>query len=188
MAEWRKRRPLRTLDFDCENRPLSYLGQDYTTAEVTGIAAQFIGSREMFTFILGEMSLQAMLLAFASLYVQSDLVVGHNIRGHDLPMLNGMLLEQGLAPLPPKLTTDTYHDLKHRSGISSSQANLAETLGVRSAKFGMSTPKWRSANRLEPEGIALTRKRVAGDVRQNIKLREELLKRRWLKPPRVWRP
>ena len=188
MAEWRKVRPLRTLDFDCENRPLSYLGQDFTTAEPTGIAAQFIGSREMFTFILGEMSLQQMLLGFVALYIKADLVVGHYIRKHDLPMLNGMLLEQGLAPLPPKMTTDTYLDLKIRSGISSSQANLAETLGIKSQKYGMSTPKWRQANRLEPSGIELTRKRVTADVKQNIRLREELLKRHWLRPPRLWQP
>ena len=31
-------RPLRVLDFDIENRPLSYLGSDFTTAEVTAIA------------------------------------------------------------------------------------------------------------------------------------------------------
>ena len=188
MATWRKLRPLRTLDFDCENRPLSYLGQDFTTAEITAIGWAWIGEKPYYVLCLGDVPLRTMLLGFVAAYIQADLIVGHNIRRHDLPMLNGMLLEQGLAPLHPKMTTDTYLDLKRRSGISSSQANLAETLGVRSAKFGMSTPKWRSANRLSPEGIELTRKRVTADVKQNIALRAELLKRHWLKPPRVWVP
>ena len=188
MATWRKARPLRTLDFDCENRPLSYLAQDYTTAEITAIGWAWIGHREHYVLCLGEVPLRTMLLGFVAAYIQADLVVGHFIRKHDLPMINGMLLEQGLGPLHPKMTTDTYLDLKHRSGISSSQANLAETLGVRSVKFGMSTPKWRAANRLSPEGIELTRKRVTADVKQNIALREELLKRHWLRPPRLWKP
>ena len=33
-----RQRPMRVLDFDIENRPLSYLGSDFTTAEVTAIA------------------------------------------------------------------------------------------------------------------------------------------------------
>jgi hypothetical protein len=44
---------LRVLDFDIENRPLSYLGMDFTTAEITSIAASFEGSREIHTWLLG---------------------------------------------------------------------------------------------------------------------------------------
>jgi len=47
---------------------------------------------------------------------------------------------------------------------------------------------WREANRLTPEGIDKTRRRCVGDVKQHIALRRELLKRDWLKAPRVWRP
>jgi hypothetical protein len=50
----------------------------------------------------------------------------------------------------------------------------------------MNQVKWRSANRLTPEGLALVRERVVGDVQQHISLRRELLSLGYLKPARVW--
>ena len=183
MAEWRKLRALRVLDFDCENQPLSYLGGDFTTPSLTAVAWQWIGERQHHVLALGDVPLRTMLLGFVAAYVQADLVTGHNIRKHDLPLLNAMLLEQGLSPLPPKLVCDTYHDLKHRAPGFGSQATLAQMLGVKAPKIGMSTADWRAANRLTPDGIEKTRRRVVGDVRQHIALRRELLKRDWLHPP-----
>jgi hypothetical protein len=121
-------------------------------------------------------------------YIEADLVTGHNIIKHDLRILNGALLEEGLSPLPPKMVSDTYLHLKRKGGVSGSQENLAKMLGVRVRKQGMSQADWREANRLTPEGIDKTRRRVIGDVRQHIALRRELLKRDWLKPPTVWHP
>lgn len=204
---------LRVLDFDCENRPLSYLGGDFTTGEVTAIAWQFIGEprtahvallgvqcqHEVYTgdlFTLGEHrtcgeyhngeSLEDMLAAFAQVYDEADMVTGHYIRGHDLPVLNGALLELGRAPLGDKLTHDTKLDLVSRRYISASQENLAEMLGVRAPKVHMNTPRWREANRLTPRGLELTRKRAVGDVRQHIELRRRLLSMGALGRPRMW--
>jgi hypothetical protein len=129
-----------------------------------------------------------MLLGFLAAFVQADMVTGHNIIRHDLRILNGALLEEGLSPLPPILVSDTYRDLKRRGGVSGSQESLANMLGVRAPKAGMSQAAWREANRLTPAGIALTRKRVTADVRQHIQVRRELLKRDWLHPPRMWSP
>ena len=188
MAEWRKLRPLRVLDFDLENRPLNYVGDDFTFSEITAIAWQFIGERQHYVLCLGEVPAITMLLGFVSAYVQADLVTGHNIIKHDLRILNGALLEEGLSSLPPKMVSDTYADLKRKGGVSGSQENLAKMLGVRSPKVGMSQADWREANRLTPEGIRKTKARVVGDVRQHIALRKELLGRGWLRPPRVWHP
>jgi len=189
MAEWRKLRPYRTLDLDIENRPLNYAGDDFTFSEITAIAWKFIGEPgPIDALCLGEVPARTMLLGFVAAYIQADLVTGHNIIKHDLRILNGALLEQGLSPLPPRLVCDTYADLKRKGGVSGSQDNLAKMLGVRVPKASMSQADWREANRLTPEGIDKTRRRVVGDVKQHIALRRELLKRDWLKPPRVWHP
>ena len=206
MSRWVKVRSLRVLDWDLENRPLNYAGEDFTFSEITAIAWKFIGEPgPIHALCLGPTNLgsmpegykeqagfvvphRTMLLGFVAAYVQADLVTGHNIIKHDLRILNGALLEQGLSPLPPKLVSDTYLHLKRKGGVSGSQENLAQMLNVKSSKVGMSQVAWREANRLSDKGIALTRKRVTADVRQHIQLRRELLKRNWLKAPRIWQP
>src|SRR5262245_35423024 len=101
-------RPLRVLDFDIENRPLSYLGSDFTTAEVTAIAWAWIDQPEDVTcYLLGETDLPEILRAFVTAYEQADMVTGHFIVGHDLPMVSGALVELGMAPLSDKLVQDT---------------------------------------------------------------------------------
>ncbi len=44
---------LKILDFDMECRPLSYLGSDYTTDEVTAIAAGWAHEKEIHVWCLG---------------------------------------------------------------------------------------------------------------------------------------
>jgi len=188
VATWRKVRPLRTLDFDLENRPLNYVSEDFTFSEITAIAWAFVGDKRISCLCLGEVPFRTMLLGFIAAYIQADLVTGHNIIKHDLRILNGALLEEGLSPLPPKMVSDTYLHLRKKGGVSGSQESLAAMLGVKSPKVGMSQADWREANRLTPEGVAKTRRRCEGDVRQHMALRKELLGRGWLRPPRLWTP
>ena len=188
MPKLKAGRSLRILDFDIENRPLSYLGMDFTTAEITAIAASFEGEDTIHTFLLGEMSGLDMLDGFRELYDAADIVTGHYIRRHDLPILNGALLEVERPPLAPILASDTKTDLKIGKGISYSQENLSEMLGLPAPKVQMNTPKWREANRLTPEGIALTRTRVEGDIMQHKLLRQALLQAGVLNPPTLWKP
>jgi hypothetical protein len=187
MATWRSVRPLRILDWDCENRPLSYLGGDFTTPELTVIAWKFPG-RDMQVVYQPDHPITEMLSAFLEAYDEADMVTGHNIIKHDLRLINAMLLEQGEPPLHPKLVCDTYAHLKTRSPGFASQATLAEMMGVPAPKVSMSTVAWRGANRLLPEAVERAVKRGIGDVKQHIALRRELLRRGWLRPPRVWTP
>lgn len=182
-----KQRKLRVLDFDIENRPLSYLGSDFTTADITAIAWKWIGSKGTPTvYALGEVSPEEMLKAFTEAYDEADIVTGHYIREHDLPMINGALSDFGLPPLGPKLVSDTKLDMIKRKGMSNSQENIGGMLGLQFPKFKMTQHEWRMANRLTKEGIKLTKTRVAADVEQHIEMREELVKRGWLLPPRLW--
>jgi hypothetical protein len=191
--------PARILDFDTESRPLSYLGSDYTTAELTAIAACWVDKpRSMRVWVLGHecsscghndgSTMEEMLDGFLALWNKADMVSCHNLRRHDLPRINAMLLELGRPGLSPKLVEDTYGDLKRKNGVSGSQESLATMLGVAAPKVGMSTPSWRLANRLLPQGLAKTRARVVGDVTQHMELRKELVSRGWLRTPHVWQP
>lgn len=180
---------LRILDFDIENRPLAYMGEDYTSAEITAIAACWDGKpKTMRVWLLGRDEPVEMLKAFVALYDEADLVTGHYIRMHDLPVINGALMEHGLPPLEQKLTCDTKLDLVQRKYISASQENLGEMLGIPATKVHMSNAKWRVANRLTPAGQKLTRERVTGDVLQHMAIRRALLDRGLLSSPKTWRP
>lgn len=183
-----KARPMRVLDFDIENRPLSYLGSDFTTAEVTAIAWAWCDRPENVTvYLLGEHELPSILTSFVEAYTQADMVTGHYIKGHDLPMLNGALMECQMPPLADKPAQDTKLDLMRTKGMSLSQESLGAMFRLEHSKVQMNQSKWRAANRLTPAGLADVRQRVTGDVQQHIELRAELLRLGYLSPAGMWR-
>lgn len=183
-------KPLKILDFDIENRPLSYWVPDRPTAEITAIAAGWNSkpATSIDAVLLGDFSVRDILLWFAGLYEEADMVTGHYIRLHDLPIINGAMVENGLPPLAPKLTSDTKLDLIRWKDLPQSQEYLCEMLGIPAPKVAMSQVKWREANRLSNEGLELTYKRVVGDVKQHRLLRKKLIALKLLGAPRMWRP
>ena len=181
-------RTLKVLDWDIENRPLSYLGMDFTTSDITSIAASWVGESHVHVWLLGPQTTEEILTEFVKLYDEADIVTGHYIRNHDLPIVNGALIEARLPTLKQKLTSDTKNDLVRRKGISASQESLADMLDVPAPKVQMNQGKWRAANRLTPEGIEETRRRVVGDVKQHKQMRVKLVEAGLLGPPRMWHP
>lgn len=188
-------RKARILDFDCECRPLAWYGGDWVTKQPTAIAWKFIGERYGLRVrsIGGSYDTRqtvdeerAMVLAFLEAYDSADIVTGHFIRGFDLPLVSGAMMRLGLGSLPDKLAQDTKLDLAKGTGLSKSQENLGAMFELRHPKVPMNTTKWAEANMLMPEGIAATEKRVIGDVRQHIELRQRLLDYGLLRAPRVW--
>lgn len=188
--------PARILDFDIENRPLSYLGSDFTTAEVTAIATGWLPPKgwrvpeiiNCNTLQPDGSGMRFMLEWFRKLYDKADIVTGHYIRKHDLPIINGALLEQNMPPLKPKLTIDTKLDLLPVSGISKSQESLGDILSTSESKYHMTQADWRLANRLTPEGISLARARVMADVRQHMQMYRKLADLGYLRSPKLWAP
>jgi len=179
----------RVLDFDIENRPLSYWIPDEPTAEITAIASCWVGDpHSMDVLLLGEVSLEYMLREFVKRYNEADLVTGHYIRKHDLPHINAGLMEMGMPTLTPKLVSDTKLDMFRKAGLPATQEYLLALLGIPVQKVHMTQEDWREANRLTPKGIAKTRKRVQSDVEGHMLLREAMLARGMLRGPRVWNP
>jgi hypothetical protein len=188
---------VRILDFDIENRPLSYWIPDRPTAEITSIAACWVGQpkttvvwllRPAFTNAEHAAQMRTMLAGFKAMYDQADMVTGHYITRHDLPIINAGLIEWGLPILEQKLVQDTKTQLVKFADIPKTQENLSDLMGLFEKKVHMKQTMWREANRLTVEGLAATEKRVRGDVIQHQKLRLALLKRGLLKAPKVWRP
>lgn len=179
---------MRVLDFDIENRPLSYLGSDFTTGEITAIAWAWCDQPDdVQCSLLGEDEPVTMLTKFVAAYNRADMVTGHYITGHDLGYINGALMESRMPVLADKLVQDTKTALVRRKGMSGSQENLAAMLLLEHDKVKMNQIKWRAANRLTREGLALTRERVVGDVQQHMEMRRTLLELGYLGPPVLWR-
>ncbi len=183
----------RILNFDIEARPLGWYGGDWVHKEVTAIAwtwmngpvAGVVGFRQL-TKRPG--SMKKMLVAFKKAYDQADIVVGHWIRGFDLPMLQWAMIDNELPLLGPKLTHDTKEALVKFQGASKSQQNLASILGIDSPKVAMTQQDWREANRLTKKGLKLVKERCIADVEQNVEMHGVLLERGLLNPPRLWLP
>ncbi len=185
---WIEGKPLRFLDFDIENRPLSYWVPDRPSAEITAIAWGWTDQTRVTCRLLGKHSMKQILEDFRAAFNEADGVTGHYIRKHDLPIINGAMAELGLDLLGPKLTSDTRLDLPKIKDLPLSQEALGAMYDLERPKYHMSQPDWREANRLTPEGLRQTRKRVVADVRQHKVLRERLLGLGLLGPPRTWHP
>src|SRR6266487_563573 len=97
--KWRTKRNFRILHFDCENRPLSYWCSDRPSAEVTAIAWSWAGSHKIDWCFLDAVGRMDGLFSFLAAYNESNMVTGHYIRKHDLPLMNGMLIDWGLKTL-----------------------------------------------------------------------------------------
>lgn len=177
---------LRVLDFDVECRPLAWYGGDFVTKQPTAIAWLFIGETSIptVTYIGGSdrssrvlIEEEKMIEAFRKAYDAADVVTGHFLRGFDLPLLNGACDRLGLPPLDSKHAQDTKLDYMAASGISKSLENLGAMYELKHPKVQMNTTSWAAGNMLLPHGIQQTIKRVVGDVREHVELRQEMLRR-----------
>ena len=177
------------MSFDIENRPLSYWYDGQTTAQITAIASCWVDhprSMRCQVLTLDPASEDTLLDIFLERYSKADVVTGHYIIRHDLPIINGALLERGDPPLRPKLVSDTRAHIKKRKDMPASQEALGEFLKLNNQKYLMTQSRWREANRLTPAGIRYTKRRVIADVREQMEMRSELIARGWLGRPLVW--
>ena len=186
---------LRVLDFDSECRPIAWYGGDWVTKQPTAIAWKFTDEKgPPNVAVIGESfdarnvleEEEEMLRAFVHAYNKADVVTGHYIRGFDLPLLNGALIRLGMDQLKDKLTQCTKADFVKAQGISKSQENLGAMFDLKHPKIPMNTSLWMRANLLMPDGIEAAKRRVIGDVRQHIEMRQAMLSYGLLRSPVVW--
>jgi len=189
VLRWTEGRQLAVLDFDTECRPMHY--SDYRPeSQITAIAWSWVGSDKVQCRVL-EQNLsneRSMLEAFLRAFNKADVVTGHYIRKHDLPLLVEHCMHLGI-PLPKRVeVSDTMLDFRQTKGLGKSQANLSATFGLSAEKHNMTGATWREANKITAAGRAQARKRVVDDVIQNKEWRAFAIANGWLGPPKTWSP
>ncbi len=159
-------------------------------SQITAIAWSWVGNASLHDEVLEQdcSNERAMLERFLAVYAEADLVTGHYIAKHDLPLLNDHCMRFGWPTLGPKLVQDTRTLLPAVKGLGLSQENLGTLYELDEKKHRMNGRRWAVANTLSPEGRDEARRRVVSDVRQHKRLRQALLDRGYLKPPKMWSP
>ena len=177
------------LDFDSECRPMFY-SEYRDESQITAIAWSWVGSREVHHELLEQdlRNEKRMIQRFLDVYHEADLVTGHYLERHDLPLLNDHAMRFGLPVLEPRLVQDTKMLLPKVRGLGLSQENLATLYRLDAKKHTMNGRRWAVANTLSEDGMEESRRRVVSDVRQHKQLRAALLERGYLKAPRRWSP
>jgi hypothetical protein len=181
-------RGMDVLYFDLECRPGHWIGGDYVSKIITAAAWSWNDEDEVQVRTHFEMSTAGIASTLAQEIADCDLVVGHYIRGFDLPLLNGELLRSGHDPLEPVMSHDTKLDMMPAHGRSKSQENLAAQLGLDEQKVKVTLPEWEAFNSKDVSGYDRVFDRVKDDVIQNRALRKALLSIGWIGPPQMWRP
>lgn len=175
--------PDRILCFDIENKPGTYGPGDYTHPKVTAIGCQFVGEATLYSWCLNRQNrvgTEIQLDEFRELWSWSTIVMGHNIRGHDIKILNGLCVSSGRPILEPRRTIDTFRDLPRTAGFSRSLENLCARWGCPLEKVSMPEHVWEEAYDGIPEAVERMRHRVKTDVRMNVWLYHEARRRRLL--------
>lgn len=181
----------RILDIDTETKPGHWIGGDYVSKAFTAVAWKWVNEGDKVqVYTHYDMSPGTLALLLAQQIRQADVVVGHWLRGADLPWVNGNLMTlKGKERVPlirNVLTHDTKSDLVKSGGRSLSQRNLAAQIGIASAKVEVTLPDWEAFNFKDPGEKQVGIERVVGDVVQNEEMYLKLLELGWLLPPRVW--
>lgn len=188
-------RKLSVLDFDTECRPLHY-SEWRDESQITAYAWSFEGSKTVASRLLEHRESEVdlwelefdMLTEFLDDFTSAEVVTGHYVLRHDLPLLVDHCMRLRM-PLPgPKLVVDTKMALPSVKGLGLSQDNLSILLGIDEKKHHMAGRQWAEANVLTTQGRALAETRVVKDVKQHKAIKREMVELGWMAPPVVWRP
>lgn len=193
------RRPVRAVVWDVENRPSAYWYEGRTSAEITAFGWKWTDEPDVKTlvllrngrFVAGDgrtMAAEAAYFSFREVLCTAELNIGHNIRAHDLGLMQAGLMRLQLPLLPELLTSDTCRDLPRRKDLSVSLENLAALYGLPGEKLRLAQVEWEEANKLTKPGVDLARRRVSSDVVLQEALHRKLSSLGLLGEPRVWKP
>ncbi len=181
----------RILVFDCECRPTAWFGGDYVGRSLTAVAWSWLDDETVASSVLTRLmeSTAPLLDEFLYEYEAADVVVGHYIRGFDLPLINGDCERLAWPTLDQKLSVDTKIDRVSTLGISESLENLVNRYELEHPKIPMSEPQWEEHNLWQtPRSCAWVAERVEGDVIATKELYRHLSQEGRLKPAKLWDP
>jgi len=167
------------LGFAFETKPGAYWYDDTTTTLVCAFAAKFLGDEKVYRYFMvpdwlapwldstaleGIRTRKAGMAIFTELWKRADVVVTHNGKRFDLPIINGALDRLGLAALDQKTHIDTLTDRIKSRGVKRSLESLAERYELSDQKLGVSSETWERAYEFEPAAIKTVLERAASDV------------------------
>lgn len=164
--------------------PGTYGPGDYTHPKVTALGWQFLDGSEAIGRCFNRRNpwlMADICEEFARAWDHADFVMGHNIKRHDVKILNGLYTALDLPLLPPKRMVDTYMDQPKMQGLSRSLENLAARWNCPLQKIHMPEHVWEKAYDGIPEYVEMMRERVISDVKISIWLYHELVERGLLK-------
>lgn len=114
---------------------------------------------------------------------KADMVTGHNLERHDLPVINAECMRLGLEPIRSVLVQDTMR-LFRSKGFRKSQENLGVLLQIPEKKLHLGWQAWENAY-AEADWQTI-RDRCESDVLMHKQMRVKLLDMGYLRKPRQW--
>ena len=183
--------PQRALDFDLETLNAGYTDPNWTPDKIIACAWSWAGEEhievtcDMQAFFNRDRR-RKIIRPLLEALEEADVVRGHNILRFDLPSLNAECMRLDLPPLKPMLVEDTMKVVKSK-GFKKGQDNIGALVQTPVKKLALNWQEWDDAYSEGPPWQTV-RDRVASDVLQHKLMREEMKRRGWLKPPRMWRP
>jgi hypothetical protein len=185
-------RDMAILDFDMESLAAGFADPAWVPQKITCISWSWVGYDAVNSVISTQMgffipSIRANALAqFMPIFNQADMVTGHNLLRHDLPLLRAECLYLGIEPPKAKLVQDTIRIGKSK-GLKKGLDNLGGMLMTQEEKQAMDWAAWEKAYE-DPTWQAVI-DRCESDVRLHKEVRAEMLRRGgWLKKPVTWSP
>jgi hypothetical protein len=183
----------RVLTFDIECRPTAWIGGDFVGRSITAFAAKWLGEPDesIICFVLTreDTSVFRIVDPLANLLEDATVIVGHYIRGFDLPVVSGDLERVFEPALPRLVTVDTKLDRISTSGLSESLDNLVTRYELEHPKEHMREPMWEEHNLWQtPRSVKWVHDRVISDVLATEELYQTLEGYDRLKSPKVWDP
>lgn len=185
------RKPLRILDFDTESLAAGFDDPQWVPQHITCSAWSWVGEDKIHVrtcgykgFFVDEIRARSM-KALVDAIRQADIVRGHNLLKHDLPIINGECLRFKWEPLPAIRVQDSMRIVKTK-GFKKGQDNLAMLLKLEAEKMAMNHQAWQDAY-AEP-GWPKVKLRCVSDVEQHKQLYEAMSDAGWLRAMTVWNP
>jgi DNA polymerase elongation subunit (family B) len=191
-ASYRAVKP-RILDFDMESVAAGFADPQWVPQKITAIAWSWVGSDTIDTIVGNADSLYTkpeirveMIKTFLAALDEADMVTGHNLLRHDLPLLNAEMMRLHFpSTLRPIRVHDTMRMVKTK-GFKKGQDNIAGLVETHERKIAMDWQQWEDAY-AEP-GWPKVADRCRSDVIMHKEMLAEMKERGWLKKPVLWRP